>query len=143
MTKVFFSSIILLIFTSCATYTITVDSFKTQFERFDTSSLREVTVQDPLGKRVSYKTYPIDYIEVVDKKGRKSFIEVKPSLEMRITDSNNRKAIFYFDLIRYDGEYISGSQSRILPSYFSKRIPVGSIRKIEIQDGRKKFKYVE
>lgn len=75
----------------------------------------------------------MDYVEVVDNEGSKLLLEVKPSLEMRITDSHNKKTIFYFDLIRYDGVYISGSQSRILSSSFEKKILINYVKKIEIQ----------
>lgn len=141
--KLLFYCLVVASFSSCATYTIPVESFKEQFEKFDNASLREVIVEDMLGKRVQYKTYPMDFVEVVNKNGNKTLLEVKPSLEMRITDSNNRKTVFYFDLIRYEGESISGTESRIRPSSFEKRIPIRAVKKIEIQNGRKKFKYVK
>jgi len=81
-------------------------------------------------------------VEVIDKNGNKKLLQIKPSIEMRLTDSSNRRTIFYFDLVRFDGEYITGSQSRFLPLTFDKKIPIRSVKKIEIQDGRKKFRYV-
>ena len=129
-------------FSSCKTYYIPVDSFKQQFVGMDTSNMREVTTQGPAGDRVKYKTYPIDYIHAVDKAGKSVTIPNSPSIEIRFTDTSNKKTIFYFDLIRFDGENITGRQSRFI-SAFKKTIPISSVKKIEVQDGKKNFSYVK
>ena len=133
---------LVLFFTSCRTYYIPVDSFKQQFAGLDSSSMREVTTEGPMGHKVKYKTYPIDNIQAVDKNGNSVTIPNSPALEIRITDTSNKKTIFYFDLIRFDGQNIMGRQSRFMPS-ISKTIPISSIRTIEVQNGRKKFSYVK
>jgi hypothetical protein len=104
--------------------------------------MREVTARGPVGDLVTYKTYPIDTIHAVDKKGSPVNIPVSPSVEVRITDSSNKKTIFYFDLIQFDGETITGRQSRFISS-IKKKIPIGSVKKIEVQDGKKNFRYVQ
>ena len=140
----FYPVIITIIFLtgSCKTYYLPVDSFKQQFANIDTSKLREVTTQGPMGKEVKYKTFPIGFVKCVDKKGNPVELPISPSLEIRFTDNNNKKTIFYFDLIRVDDTYVSGVQSRIISS-IKKTIPLNTIKKIEIQDGGKKYSYVE
>src|SRR5437899_7655194 len=88
--------------TSCKTYYIPVDSFKQQFAAMDTSTFREVTTRGPLGHKAKYKTFPIDVIKCVDKKGNPVELKNSPSLEIRFTDINNKKTIFYLDLILVD-----------------------------------------
>lgn len=136
-----FAGLILLL-SSCKTYYIPVDSFKQQFANMDTSNMREVTTQGPAGDPVKYKIYPIDYIHAVDKTGNPITIPNSPSIEIRFTDTSNRKTIFYFDLIRFDGENITGRQSRFM-SAFKKTIPINSVKKIEVQDGKKNFRYLK
>lgn len=133
---------LVLFFTSCKTSYISVDSFKQQLSGFDSLDMREVTARGPLGERETYKTYPIDILHAVDKKGNPVNIPVSPSIEIRITDKANKKTIFYFDRIRFDGENITGSRSRIIPS-IKKNIPVTSIKTIEVQDGKKNYRYVQ
>jgi hypothetical protein len=127
---------------SCKTYYIPVDSFKQQFADMDSSNLKEVTTRGPMGDKVKYKTFPIDFIKCVDKSGNPVELKNSPSLEIRFTDTNNKKTIFYFDLISVDETYVSGVQSRFITS-IKKKIPLNTIKTIEIQDGKKKFSYVE
>ena len=145
MTKTILFSIIIigLIFfmSSCKTYYIPVDSFKQQFAGMDTSKLKEVTTRGPMGDKVKYKTFPIDFIKCVDKNGNPVELKNSPSLEIRFTDTNNKKTIFYFDLISVDETYVRGVQSRFITS-IKKTIPLNTIKTIEIQDGKKKFSYV-
>ena len=126
---------------SCKTYYIPVDSFKQQFADMDTSQFREVTTRGPMGDKVKYKTFPIDIIKCVDNKGNSIELQNSPSLEIRFTDSSNRKTIFYFDLISVDETYVRGVQSRFITS-IKKAIPLNTIKTIEIQDGKKNFRYV-
>lgn len=129
-------------FSSCKTYYIPVDSFKQQLASIDTSNMREVTTQGPAGDRVKYKIYPIDFIHAFDKTDNPITIPNSPSIEIRFTDTSNKKTTFYFDLIRFDGENITGRQSRFM-SAFKKTIPISSVKKIEVQDGKKNFRYLK
>jgi predicted RNA-binding protein YlqC (UPF0109 family) len=133
---------LLLFFTSCKTYYIPVESFRQQLSGFDSSNMREVTTRGPVGDRVTYKTYPIDIIHAVDKGGNPVNIPNSPAIEVRITDTANKKTIFYFDVIQFDGENIIGRQSRFISS-IKKTIPLSSIKTIEVQNGRKNFRYVQ
>lgn len=145
MTKaILFSTVIIgvvIFITSCKTYYIPVDSFKQQFAGMDTSKFKEVTTRRPIGDKIKYKTFPIDFIKCVDKKGNPVELQNSPSLEIRFTDTNNKKTIFYFDLISVDKTYVSGVQSRFITS-IKKTIPLNTIKTIEIQNGKKKFSYV-
>ena len=145
MTKTILFSVIIigLIFflSSCKTYYIPLDSFKQQFAGMDTSKLKEVTTRGPMGDKVKYKTFPIDFIKCVDKNGNPIELQNSPSLEIRFTDTNNKKTIFYFDLISVDETYVRGVQSRFITS-IKKTIPLNTIKTIEIQDGKKKFSYI-
>ncbi len=40
-----------------------------------------------------------------------------PSVEIRFTDTSNKKTIFYFDLIRFKGENVTGRQSRFMSAF--------------------------
>ena len=126
---------------SCKSYYIPLESFKKQFEEMDSTELREVITVGPWGGQQKYKTYPIDYISCVDKDGNPAQLENGPSIEMRITDTNGRRTVFYFDLIKVNNSYVYGVESRFMPS-ITKKIPLGAIKKIEVQDGKKKFRYL-
>ena len=106
----------------------------------DTTNMKEVNVQGPIN-RVKYKTYPIDYIKVTDNKGNNLELKNSPSLEIRFTDESNKKTIFYFDLLKINGDYLTGGESRIIPS-IKKTIRISSIKKIEIQNGKKSYHYI-
>lgn len=133
---------LLFFITSCKTYYIPVDSFKQQFAGMDSSSMKEVTTRGPVGDKVTYKTYPIDYIKCVDKNGAPFELKNSPSIEIRFTDTNNKKTIFYFDRISVDQNYVTGVKSRFISS-IKGRVPINAIKKIEVQDGKKNFRYVE
>ena len=107
----------------------------------DTSKFIEVTTRGPIGDKVKYKTFQIELIKCVDNKGNPIVLQKSPSLEIRFTDSSNKKTIFYFDLISVDETYVKGVQSRFITS-IKKTIPLNTIKTIEIQDGKKNFRYV-
>jgi hypothetical protein len=132
--------IFLLALTSCSTYTIPVDNFKKQFAGMDSSKMVIVNTQGPLGSIVQYQTLPIRYIECIDKKGRPFQLTNSPSIEIRFTDVHNKKTIFYFDLITVTDSTVVGRQSRMIKS-IHKTLSLTSIKKIEVQDGRKNYHY--
>ena len=131
---------VILSLTSCKTYYIPVDSFKKQFGGLEPT--KEVATRGPGGDKVTYMTYPISSIECVEKSGSAYNLMASPSLEIRFTyGKNNKRTVFYFDLIRISDTLLTGGQSRFIPSV-KKTISLNSITKIEIQDGHKKFSYV-
>jgi hypothetical protein len=106
----------------------------------DSSKMIIVNTQGPLGGTVQYQTLPIRYIECIDRKGQPFKLANSPSIEIRFTDIHNKKSIFYFDLITVTDSAVFGRQSRIIQS-IHKTIAITSIKKIEVQDGRKNYHY--
>jgi hypothetical protein len=123
-------------------YTISPESFKEQFGKMMDLEWIEVKVKNPGGIISTYKTFPIDTIKCRNDEGKEIILKVKPSIEMRITHSNNKKTVFYFDKIRVENNIIYGHQSRLL-SIVTKEIHFRDISKIEVQDGKKNFKYIK
>jgi len=132
-------SLISVLFYSCSTYLIPVDSFKNQFGGMKETDMKEVVVQGPLGERTRYRTFPQDSVDCT-KKGQWIRLEKAPSLEIRFTDDHNKKTVYYFDRIFVTDSTVSGTYSRILG--LQKSIPLETIKKIEIQDGHKNYRYV-
>jgi len=133
--------LILTLTTSCATYYITTDSLRNQFSGIDSTDLKMVTVRGPLGEKYQYLANPINEIECVDKDGNPSTLVNSPSIEMRITTMTGRKTIFYFDRVYLTDSTLTGVQSRFITS-INKTIRLKDIKKVEVQDGKKKFYYV-
>ncbi len=132
--------LVLTLMTSCATYYLTTDSLKYQFSGIDSTELKMVTVRGPVGEKHQYLANPINEIECLDKKGNPSTLVNSPSVEMRITITTGRKTIFYFDRVYLTDSTLVGVQSRFISS-IRKTIKLKDIKKIEVQDGKKKFHY--
>ena len=143
MKKIFLLLLIIGAVMSCTTYYIPVSSLREQFAGIDSTKLINVTVEGPYNEQYHYLANPISTIQCVDKKGNPFQLTNSPSLETRITyGHNNKKTIFYFDRIYVNSNSVRGVESRFIES-IRKSIPLDSITKIEIQDGRKKFKYIK
>ena len=139
--KVVFLLILTFSFYACTTYFIPVDSLKSQFAGIDSTKLVNVVIRGPVGERYNYLANPIRTINCVDKQNNPSSLNNSPSIEMRVTDTNNKKTIFYFDRIFVNKTYLYGVQSRFISS-ITKTVPIKDITKIEVQDGKKNFKYI-
>jgi hypothetical protein len=135
----------LLILNSCASYIIPIDSLKSQFAGIDSTKLIEVKVVGPYGERYVYFANPITTIWCMDSNGSSLHLTNSPSIEVRVTymyESKSKRAIFYFDRLNIVNNNLVGVQSRFI-SAIRKSIPLDKIVKIEIQDGRKNFHYVQ
>lgn len=139
--KTYFLLLSVLMLSGCKSYYIPVDSFTQQVKDINSVELRTVHTKGPMGDVVSYKTYPIDYIQCVDKNNNPVELKNSPSIEIRFTDNQNKRTIFYFDQIYVQDSTVIGDGSRFIN--YQKSIPIKEIKLIEIQDGRKNFKYVE
>lgn len=137
----FAAPVLLLLLVSCKTYIIPVERFKAQLETWERAGKQKVLTQGPLGGQRMHTTYAADSIYAVDKKGQPVRIAMTPAVEIRITDTLNQSTVFYFDLVRLDGANIVGGRSRIVS--VRKTIPINSIKKIEVQNGGKAFRYVQ
>ena len=140
--KIFIISIVLgsLTLTSCKTYYIPTSSLIEQFKDIDSSDFKTVWVVGPTTDSYLYLANPIENIKCVDKNNNPIELKNSPSIEMRVTQNNGKKTIFYFDRIYLDDSLLYGIRSRFIPS-FDKSIPLENIVKIEVQDGKKDFKY--
>ncbi|MFV0419123.1 MAG: hypothetical protein ACK5KT_10385 [Dysgonomonas sp.] len=124
---------------SCSTYYIPVENFEYQLRNVNYASMKTVDIKGPYGDTYKDLANQLDSIICVDKNNNIKKIKNKPSIEIRITDKNNKKTIFYFDTIYLSDSLVIGQQSRFISA--QKSIPLKDIVKIEIQDGHKKFGY--
>lgn len=140
MSKTISIFILGLILSSCTTYYIPLDSFKQQFTKIDSTKLVNLSIQGPLNEQYNYLANPIPEIECFDKNGRLFILKNSPSIEIRFTYGyRNRRTVFYFDRISVNRHTVTGVESRFM-DFIRKSIPLDSITKIEIQDGRKGFR---
>jgi hypothetical protein len=131
-----------IVVSSCTTYYIPVDSLKQQFAGIDSTKFKEVIVKGPVYERYQYLANPIERIQCVDKKGTPHQMTNSPSIETRFTYGyKNKRKVFYFDRIYVDNNSVFGVESRFIES-IRNSIPLDSITKIEVQNGHKKFTYI-
>jgi hypothetical protein len=133
-------------FSGCATYFIPIESFKHQFNGIDSTHLRMVESNVPVMlfgvSSYSYFANPIDTIDCVDANNKQVRLANSPSIEIRFTENNDDRTIFYFDTIYLQDSLIVGAKSRFIPS-LRVAIPINSVKLIEVQDGKKDFHYVK
>lgn len=140
--RFFYVSLTLILFASCKNYYIPIENLKGQFANIDSTKLKQVLVRGPIGEHYKYLANPIDSIECFDKNGNPFRLKNSPSIEMRVTGTNGKRTIIYFDRTLIIKSKLYGIRSRFIPSIDTK-IELDNIKKIEIQDGKKNFKYVE
>mgnify|MGYP000114134109 CR=1 FL=1 len=132
---------IIFLLISCKTYTITPQSFKSQFTKTDNNKMKEVETNNPLFyKNFKYLSNDIKYLNATDKKGNLVFVQNSPSLEMRVTLINGKKKYFYFDTVTLENDTLKGGKSRFM-SGLKNIIPFDQIVKIELQEGGKNYYY--
>jgi len=113
---------------SCKTLHIPVDNFKNLFEGMDQASLKkEVTFRGPANEKFTYKTYPIDSIYCIDRKGNPVVLESTPTLKVEIIYSNNQKSVINFQLIRVNNGRIGLVPSKEL-DYYDMLSPINTPR---------------
>ena len=131
-----------MLLSSCTTYTIPMESFRQQFDTINSTKLIDVTTIGPVNELYRYKANPISLIKCVNKNGEPAQLLNRPSIELRATYGHKKKrVIFYFDRIYVENGLLVGYESRFL-SFIGRKIPLDSISKIEVQDGRKRFRYL-
>ena len=132
---------ITLLILSCKTYTISPDSFREQMVTAKTENMTAVEINNPLFyNNIKYYSNNIDRLRVMDKNGEEMILENSPSIEMRVTDNNSKRHILYFDTVTLENDTLKGGASRFIQR-LTLEIPIDSITKIELQDGKKKFNY--
>jgi hypothetical protein len=122
-------------------FTIPVESFREQFGNMFSMEWKIVKIQSPRGMIQTYKTFPIEKVHCITYSGIPVNLNIKPSLEMRITDNRGKRTVFYLDRIRVENDILTGHQSRKL-GFIQKAIPLSDVHKIEIQDGKKYYRYL-
>ena len=143
--KIFLTALtsVFLFLTSCTTYYISLDSFKQQFTGIDSTKLKSVVVQGPMYERYNYNANPIKTIKCADDLNNPVELKNSPSIEIRITHGyKNKRTVFYFDRIYVNKNSVFGVKSRFM-DFITQSISLDSITKIEVQDGHKKFSYVD
>ena len=100
--------------------------------------MQVTTTRGPLGGLYVYPANQINYIECTDKEGKPFLLQNSPSIEIRFTEKNNKRTVFYFDGVYLSDTLIIGDRSRFIGA--QKAISVKNIKLIEIQDGHKNFK---
>ncbi len=141
LTKTGFLLLIVFGLISCKSYYISVESFKEQFAEIDSTVFKFVKTRGPAGDIVEYRANPIEYIKCIDKDNNQIELKNSPSIEIRFTEKNKKRTVFYFDLVFLQDTMIIGDISRFI--YYQKSISINNIKLIEIQDGHKNFKYVD
>lgn len=136
-----FYILLVLTLSSCKTYSIPVTSFIHQLSEVDSTSLRQVTTIGTFREELRYLATPISRIECIDKNGNKIWLKVSPSIEIRVSNINGHKTIFYLDRTMIYDSTLVGARSRIAQSGLLKSIDVKDILTIEVQDGKKKYRY--
>lgn len=131
----------LILVISCKSYTIPINSFKEQLIEANSSTIKDATINNPLlSGTITYATNNLEGIIVINKSGARTYLKNSPSLEMRVTHKNNKKYHMYFDTVIIEDGLLKGARSRFIQG-LNRQIPIDSILKIEVQEGRKKFKY--
>jgi hypothetical protein len=139
--KTEFLFLIFLSLISCKTYYIPVESFKEQFNGIDSAKLKIVNTRGPAGDIAQYLANPIEYIKCVDKDNNPFEFKNSPSIEVRFTEQNNKRTVYYFDRVFLQDTLIIGDMSRFI--HYRKGISINNVKLIEVQDGHKNFKYVD
>lgn len=133
-------SLLVVLLTSCTTYLIPKSSLVEQLAPIDSTQLVNKNVYGPVAGQYQYLANPITTILCEDKNGESRTLTNSPSIEIRVTETNNKKTIFYFDrILIVDGKLV-GVRSRFAP-FIDKQINLEDIQLIEIQDGKKNFRY--
>ena len=132
----------IVLLSSCTTYLIPKSSLMKQLGSIDSTQLVNRRVAGPISTQYEYLANPIATILCEDKQGESHTLENSPSIEVRVTETNNKRAIFYFDRIMILNDQLVGVKSRFA-SFVDKKIDLDNIQLIEIQDGKKNFRYID
>lgn len=127
---------------SCQVYTVSPQSFKIQLLENPVFTQLDSTDSLYLGP-VFFYAYDMEYIFVQDKDGNSEFLENNPTIECRIYQYNGTKTAFYFDTMGMVGDSITGIRSFLKPERNNVFVHFDSIQRIELQNNKKKYYYVD
>lgn len=122
--KAILFALLLLVLSSCKTYTIPPENFKKQLSKVENQ--HKITI---------YQAYDLDNLVVYDNKGNATTLPNSPAIEMQVTQKNGKKNAFFFDTVFIENDTLKGEKSRILG--LMNYVPFDQITKIEVQEGVK------
>lgn len=135
--RLFAASLFLL--AGCKTYHITPASLREQLKGTGATVVR---TQGPVFEVYTYKANGIRVIRCTDKEGRAVELPNGPAIEARITMCSGKRKTMYFDRIELRNDTLLGHPSRFAPT-LEVRIPFADIKKVEVQNGGKRFGYTD
>lgn len=127
---------------SCQVYTVSPQSFKIQLLEKPVFTQLDSTDSLYMGP-VYFYAYDMDYVFVKDKNGKSQFLQNNPTIECRIFEHGGRKSVFYFDTMELKGDTLTGIRSFLNPERNNVFIHFDSIKRIEIQNYKKKYYYYD
>ena len=136
------AAILLAFVVSCQVYTVSPESFKIQLLEYPVFTQLDSTDSLYLGP-VYFYAYDMEYLFVKDKNGDSQFLENNPTIECRVFQRNGKKTTFYFDTMELKNDTLTGIRSFLSPERNNVFIPYDSIVRIEIQNNKKKFYFVD
>ena len=125
-------------FSACKTYQLPLGELVSQMRSAQPKELNVTHSATPFASS-HYTGNGITQLACYDKKGNKTTLPITPAVEMRITDTNGKKHIFYFDTVTLEDSILTGKNSRILST--KRSMNIGAMRKVEVQNGGKAYHY--
>ncbi len=123
---------------SCATYHLAPGDLVNQIRAAHQNELN-VTHSSPMIPSQRYNGNGVKELICYDKHEKKTSLRITPAIEMRITDTNGHRHIFYFDTVNLEDSVLVGMNSRILST--KRRLSIANMRKVEVQNGGKAYQY--
>lgn len=117
-------ALLLIILSSCKTYTIPPENFKKQLSKVENQHQKTI-----------YQACNLDNLVVYDSKGNAISLPNSPAIEMRVTQKNGKTNAFFFDTVSIENDTLKGEKSRILG--LMNHVPFDQIAKIEVKEGVK------
>jgi hypothetical protein len=129
---------IALALSACKTYRLPPNELVSQMRAAQPKELHVTHSATPFASS-QYTGNGITELTCYDKKGNKTTLPITPAVEMRITDTNGKKHLFYFDTVTLEDSVLAGKNSRILST--KRRMNIGAMKKVEVQNGGKAYRY--
>jgi len=125
---------ILLLIVSCHTYSIPIDSFRSQMAKENTEIMNNGIISNPLTNgNTIYSSDHIVTLKVIDKNGNELTFGRMSMLELKITHRNGKKYRFYSETMFLQNDTLKGGRYRFMGGRI-KQIPLDSIAKIIVKD---------
>lgn len=120
------SALIVVLFSGCASFTISKESLVSQL-RENQALKREHNVSS-VG--TGYNSNTLEKIRCIDKNGKDVWLYGGKNVNFKISKTSGESVSMYFDTVFFQNDTIFGLKSRILGG--KRMIPVGEISKVDI-----------